>query len=67
LKSPLGTAAPQHELSISDVASFVQQARELPEIRADRVESICVQIASGTYMSEDRLDVAVDRLLDEIG
>lgn len=61
------TAAPQDELAISDVAQFVQQAHELPDIRTDRVESIRAQIAAGTYMTDGRLDVALDRLLDEIG
>lgn len=61
------SAAPQDELSISDVARFVDQANQLPEIRAGRVESIRAQIASGTYMSDDRLDSAIEGLLDEIG
>jgi negative regulator of flagellin synthesis FlgM len=61
------SAAPQDELSISDVARFVDQANQLPEVRADRVASIRAQIAEGTYLSEGRLDTAIDRLLDEIG
>lgn len=61
------SAAPQDEVAISDVARFVNEANQLPEIRTDRVESIRAQIADGTYMNEDRLDAALDRLLDEIG
>jgi flagellar biosynthesis anti-sigma factor FlgM len=61
------TAAPQDELAISDVARFVEQANQLPEVRTDRVASIRAQIAEGTYLNEGRLDVALDRLLDEIG
>jgi flagellar biosynthesis anti-sigma factor FlgM len=61
------SAAPQDELSISDVARFVDQANQLPDVRTGRVESIRAQIADGTYMNEGRLDSAIDRLLDEIG
>jgi negative regulator of flagellin synthesis FlgM len=39
----------------------------LPEIRQDRVDQIRAQIADGTYESEEKLEIAVGRLLDEIG
>jgi negative regulator of flagellin synthesis FlgM len=54
------------ELDISPEADFVAQARELPEIREDRVAAIRAQIASGTYETADKLDAALSRLLDEI-
>ena len=55
------------ELNISDAARFIEQARGAPEIRQERVDSIRVQIANGTYETPEKLDIAVDRLLDEIG
>jgi negative regulator of flagellin synthesis FlgM len=54
------------QLDISPEADFVAQARELPEIREDRVAAIRAQIAAGTYETADKLDVAVSRLLDEL-
>jgi len=54
------------QLDISPEADFVAQARELPEIREDRVAAIRAQIQSGTYETADKLDVALSRLLDEI-
>jgi hypothetical protein len=54
------------QLDISPEADFVAQARELPEIREDRVAAIRAQIQSGTYETSDKLDVALSRLLDEI-
>jgi negative regulator of flagellin synthesis FlgM len=55
------------ELNISDAARFIEQARGAPEVRQERVDSIRVQIANGTYETPEKLDIAVDRLLDEIG
>jgi negative regulator of flagellin synthesis FlgM len=61
--------APQvaDEVNISDAARFVEQVQQMPEMREDRVESVRLQIASGTYETNDKLNVALDRLLDEIG
>jgi negative regulator of flagellin synthesis FlgM len=54
------------QVDISPLADLVAQARDLPEIRADRVAAIRAQIAAGTYETADKLQVAVDRLLDEL-
>jgi len=63
-------AAPSHgvdELDISSEADFVSQARELPGIREERVAQIRAQIQSGVYETSEKLDIALSRLLDEIG
>jgi negative regulator of flagellin synthesis FlgM len=55
------------ELSISSEADMVSRALELPDIRADKVASIKAQIANGSYDTDEKLDIALSRLLDEIG
>ncbi len=57
----------QDEVNISDAARLVEQVKQAPDIRQDRVQAIRAQIASGTYETAGKLDVAVSRLLDEIG
>jgi len=54
------------QLDISPEADFVAQARDLPEIREDRVAQIRAQIQNGTYETADKLDGALSQLLDEI-
>jgi negative regulator of flagellin synthesis FlgM len=54
------------QLDISPEADFVAQARDLPDIREDRVAAIRAQIQSGVYETADKLDMALSRLLDEI-
>ena len=40
--------------------------RELPDIRQDRVQQLRAAIADGSYETADKLDGALERLLDEI-
>jgi len=54
-------------LAASDSAGMVERARALPDVRQDRVDQIRAQIAAGTYETSEKLDGAVERLLDEIG
>jgi len=57
----------QDEVNISDAARLIDQVKQAPDVRQDRVQAIRAQIASGTYETTGKLDVAVSRLLDEIG
>lgn len=54
------------QLDISPEAEMLIRARELPEIRAERVAQIRAAIAAGTYETPDKLEIAINRLLDEI-
>ena len=65
--SPAEGTAIKDEINISDAARFIEQAAEAPEVRQNRIGSIKQQIADGTYETQEKLDVAVERLLDEIG
>jgi negative regulator of flagellin synthesis FlgM len=63
-----GNASPTNDsVEISDAARLVEQTRDIPDIRQDRVDSIRQQIAAGTYETEAKMNIAVERLLDEIG
>lgn len=53
------------EVHISPEADLISQVHEMPEIRADLVARLKAEIQAGTYENQHRLDVAVDRILDE--
>ena len=55
------------EVDISEAARLAEQVQQMPEMREDRVEAVRQQIAAGTYETSDKLNAAVERLLDEIG
>jgi negative regulator of flagellin synthesis FlgM len=72
--APRGAQPPQSvgfqagdEVQISDTARLVELAGQLPDIRQDRVNQIRQQIAAGTYETGEKISVALNRLLDEIG
>ena len=65
--SQAGGASQVDQLEISHEADLVSRARESSDIRADRVAEIRAAIADGTYETPEKLDIAVGRLLDEIG
>jgi len=54
------------ELQLSPAAEMASRLSEIPDIRWNRVNEIKSAIADGTYMTDDKMNVALDRLLDEI-
>lgn len=62
-KSP---ASPADQLDISAAAEAAVQAVENGEIRSELVARVRSEIAAGTYETPEKLDAALDRLLDEI-
>ncbi len=65
--SQVGSSPIKDEVNISDAARLIEQVKQAPDIRQDRVQAIRAQIASGTYETSDKLSKAVSGLLDEIG
>ena len=55
------------EVQISDAGRLVDLAHQAPAIRQDRIDTIRAQIAAGTYETPAKLDIALSRLLDEVG
>jgi negative regulator of flagellin synthesis FlgM len=62
-----GPATPTDQLDISREAELISQLRDIPDIRAARVAHIRAQIEAGTYETADKLELAVEHLLNEIG
>ena len=61
------TSGPVDKLDISLAAQDAIRVAESAEERLARVAQIRQQIAAGTYETPDKLNHAVDRLLDEVG
>jgi len=64
--SASGPASSADEVTISQEANMLARISETPEARQARVDQIRAQIAEGRYDTNEKLDVAVDRLLDEM-
>ena len=64
---PSQTASPTDQLDISPAAQAASQVADGAEVRSDLVARVRNEIASGTYETPEKLDAALERLLDEIG
>jgi len=53
-------------VEISEAARLAAKVQELPEIRAELVQRVKAELAAGTYETPERLEIAVDRLMDEL-
>ncbi len=60
------SATPQDQLDIS-AAGEAAAAGETGEVRADLVARVRNEIAAGTYETPEKLDAALDRILDQLG
>jgi negative regulator of flagellin synthesis FlgM len=53
-------------VQLSGVSSLMQTLKTGGDVRVDKVADIKAQIAAGTYEDDHKLDVAADRLLDDL-
>ncbi len=53
-------------VEISTAARLAARIRDIPDVRADLVAQVKADIAAGTYESSEKIDIAVNRLLDEM-
>jgi anti-sigma28 factor (negative regulator of flagellin synthesis) len=54
-------------LDISREADRLSRIQDTPEIRAERVAQIRAEIEAGVYETEEKLQIALGRLFDELG
>jgi negative regulator of flagellin synthesis FlgM len=54
------------EVSISREADLLSRIGDLPDVRQERVDQIRAEIVNGTYETQEKLDLAISRLLDEV-
>jgi flagellar biosynthesis anti-sigma factor FlgM len=53
------------QLDISPEADLIGRVQELPDVRAERIDSIRQQIEAGTYDTDEKFDIALGRMFDE--
>jgi negative regulator of flagellin synthesis FlgM len=57
---------PRDHVEISPLGKMLDGIAALPEIRHEKVDEIRRQIAAGTYDTDAKMDLALDRLMDEM-
>jgi anti-sigma28 factor (negative regulator of flagellin synthesis) len=51
-------------VEFSQISTLLSKLSSTPEVRQDRIEEIRGQIERGEYLTDDKLNVAMNRLLD---
>jgi negative regulator of flagellin synthesis FlgM len=62
-----GAAGKTDRVEISPAANAAIEATESSRVRTDLVNLIRGQIAAGTYDTPEKMNVAMERLLDQMG
>ena len=63
---PVEAPVPKDVVEISEIARLAAQIQEIPDVRAELVEAVKAQIVAGTYETPERIEIAVQRLTDEL-
>ena len=54
-------------VELSRHARLLDRLRSLPEVRSDLVEQVKQAIENGTYDTTEKLDAAIERLVEDLG
>jgi negative regulator of flagellin synthesis FlgM len=60
-------ATPRDEVEISSVGRMLDDASRIPGVREQRLEQIKAAIDAGTYETPEKLQIALDRMLEQLG
>ncbi len=58
--------APQDRVELSELGTLLAAARDLPDIRIEKVIAARQQIQAGTYETPDKIAITVNRLLEDL-
>ena len=53
-------------VEFSQHAQLLEKIHQLPEVRQDKIDAIKDSIANDAYLTNDKLDIAVNRMIDEM-
>lgn len=54
-------------VEVSEVARWLEQMNQLPAVREDKVAAARAAIANGSMDTDEKLSIALSRMIDEIG
>lgn len=63
--TPAGGTAPSDRLELSGV-SHLKSLLQKNDVRVDKVASVKAAIEAGTYETPDKIDAAIEKLLDDV-
>jgi len=61
-----GAAPPADSVELSQTAQLLAKLAELPDVRQDLIDRIRAEIAAGTYETSEKLDAALEALIEDL-
>jgi anti-sigma28 factor (negative regulator of flagellin synthesis) len=61
-----GTSATVDRIDFSEQAQMLEKIHDLPEIRQELVDSVKDAIANDTYLTDTKINAAIELLIEEI-
>jgi anti-sigma28 factor (negative regulator of flagellin synthesis) len=62
----IDSATTVDRVEFSEQAQMLEKIHQLPDVRQDRIDAIKDAIANNTYLTDEKVDVAISRLVDDI-
>ncbi len=64
--SNIEATATADRVEFSEHAQLLEKVHQLPDVRQDKIDAIKDSITNNTYLTNDKLDIAVNRMIDEL-
>ena len=64
--SSIPNGLPVDRVEISPIARLMSEVSALPDIRAEKVAQVRAEIQAGTYITPEKMDIAIERLMEDI-
>ncbi len=64
--TPPSTTRGSDRVEVSQLAMYLSKLRAMPDVRQDLIDEVRAQIAKGAYDTPEKLEAALDALLDEL-
>jgi len=64
--STVETTLTTDRVEFSQQAQLLEKIHQLPDVRQDKIDAVKDAISNNTYLTHDRLDIAVNRMIDEM-
>ena len=62
----LPSGIPIDRVEISQIARLISEVSSMPEVRAEKIAQVKVEIEAGTYITPEKIDIAVERMLQDL-
>ncbi len=60
------TTRGEDQVELSNKAQYLSKIADLPDVRQDLIESVRAAIDDGTYESDEKIDTAINNLIEDI-